>query len=335
MLQNRLNQYIEEGLVAVQKHPVAPLWIYNYTQKCQFERMWDEITLQCRGLILNDLGEIVARPFPKFFNYEEHSLEEIPNTSFEVYEKMDGSLGILYWIENQPFIATRGSFISDQANKANELLYSKYAPTFDKINRNATYLFEIIYPENKIVVEYGEREELVLLAILDNSSGKDLELQAIGFPLATRYDGIKDIQTLKAQNLNNAEGYVLRFDNGFRMKVKFEEYVRLHRIITQCSNLTIWEHLMENRPFDELLESVPDEFFLWVKAVKEDLKKQFQLIENQCKTSFKIMETRKETAAYFFTQPYPKILFLMLENKDYSKIIWRLIRPKFAKTKAL
>lgn len=335
MLKNKLNQYIEDGLVSVQKHPSAELYIYNYTQKCQFEREWDEITIQCRGLIMNDLGEVVARPFAKFFNYEEHSLSEIPNIPFDVFEKMDGSLGILYWIEDKPFIATRGSFNSDQAIKATEILYQKYTNTFDLLHKEATYLFEIIYPDNKIVVEYGDREELVLLAILDNKTGKDLHLHDIGLPIVPRYDGVKDIQMLKKQNLDNAEGYVLRFENGFRVKIKFEEYVRLHRIVTQCSSITIWEHLMDKRPFDELLEKVPDEFFAWVTAVKSDLENQFQLIENQCKASFKILETRKETAAYFFTQKYPAILFLMLENKDYSKNIWRLIRPKFAKNKAL
>ena len=64
---------------------------------------------------------------------------------FEVYEKMDGSLGISYTVDNEIFIATRGSFVSDQSVKANELLNTKYALAKSKMNSGITYLFEIIY----------------------------------------------------------------------------------------------------------------------------------------------------------------------------------------------
>jgi hypothetical protein len=42
---------------------------------------------------------VIAKPFPKFFNYEEHTADEIPNELFDVYEKMDGSLGICFYYE--------------------------------------------------------------------------------------------------------------------------------------------------------------------------------------------------------------------------------------------
>ena len=113
--------------------------------------------------------------------------------------------------------------------------------------------------------------------------------------------------------------------------MKFEEYVRLHRLITQCSNLTIWENLSAGAPMDELLERVPDEFYQWVKQTKEDLERQFSAIEAACKTAFKTMETRKETALYFRTQAHPAILFLMLDGKNYGPTIWKLIRPVFSK----
>ena len=85
-----LNDYVSEGLVIGQAHSTLPLAIFNYSRTCQYDRLWDDVTLNCRGLILDTEGNIIARPFPKFFNYEEHSAEEIPNELFEVYEKMDG-----------------------------------------------------------------------------------------------------------------------------------------------------------------------------------------------------------------------------------------------------
>jgi RNA ligase len=322
---------LDERYVSVQKHPYADLFIYNYTPKAQYNRVWNEITLQCRGLILDAGLNIVARPFIKFFNLEELPVDEIPGETFEVFEKIDGSLGILYWLNDEPYIATRGSFISGQATHATKNLKDKYAHTFDKLDRNSTYLFEIIYPANKIVVDYADTDDLVLLAVVDNKTGLDKSLPAIGFPVVKKYDGVKDFNTLKSIEEENKEGFVIKFEGGLRVKVKFSEYLRLHRIITGVSNLVIWEHLSEGRSFEDLLEKVPDEFYEWVKKTIDELTALFDKILADSKNSFKQLDTRKETALYFQTQKYPAVLFAMLDGKPFDKIIWKQIRPQYSK----
>jgi len=137
-----LEKYYQDGLLHKQTHPTLDLTIWNYSPKVQYEKLWDEITMQCRGLVTDSKGQIVARPFKKFFNYEQHKPEDIPNEDYEVYEKMDGSLGILFNYQDEWIMATRGSFTSPQAIKGKELL-GKYP--LDKLNKNNTYLFEIIY----------------------------------------------------------------------------------------------------------------------------------------------------------------------------------------------
>ena len=137
-----LNRYHGDGWLIKQTHPTLDLTIWNYSPRVQYERQWDDITIQCRGLVTNSKGEIVARPFKKFFNYEEHKPEDLPNEEFVVYEKMDGSLGILFYYENEWILATRGSFTSEQSIKGTEML-KKYP--LEKLDRNNTYLFEIIY----------------------------------------------------------------------------------------------------------------------------------------------------------------------------------------------
>lgn len=327
-----LHQMVQDKLVTVNKHPEADLFIYNYTTKVQYDRLWNEITLQTRGLILDANMDIVARPFSKFFNLEEHKSEEIPQLPFDVFEKMDGSLGILYWINDNPFIATRGSFESDQALKATEILYRMYSHTFTHLDKNSTYLFEIIYPQNRIVVDYGNIEDIYLLSRICNTTGKDLSISdGIGFPIVKRYDGINNLESLKAMNIDNKEGFVIRFANGFRVKMKFADYIRLHRVVTNVSNVTIWEYLSEEKDFDELMEKVPDEFYNWVKKTQLDLINEFNCILTECKSVFKKFESRKETAMYFQTQKYPSILFSMLDNRVVDKDIWRIIRPKLSK----
>ena len=223
----KLNEYFEKGLVYKQVHPTLPLTIWNYSEKVQYEGLWEEITLQTRGLVTDNDGNIIVHPFKKFFNIEEG--KHTPTEEFEVYEKMDGSLGILFFYEGKWIVVTRGSFTSDQSVKAQELLRSKYI--VESIPKGYATLFEIIYPENRIVVDYGDEEKLVVLGMTSRVSGKELDYDAIvnmhsesGIEVVKKYDGIKDYNTLKQMVDNKAEGFVVKFSNGDRMKIKGEEY---------------------------------------------------------------------------------------------------------------
>jgi RNA ligase len=199
-----LPEMLREGYVCVQRHPTVPLYIYNYTSKAQYERVWNEVTLQCRGLILDANGRVVARPFRKFFNLEE--VQDLPAGPFEVYEKLDGSLGILYWLGDEAYLATRGSFASEQSRRANGILQARYRHVLPRLDRGHTYLFEIIYPENRIVVNYGGREDLVLLAVVDTATGAELPLPEVGFPVVERYDGLTDLATIRRRRPTTRRG---------------------------------------------------------------------------------------------------------------------------------
>ena len=117
-----LNKYYEDGLLYKQVHPTLPLVIWNYTERVQYERLWDEITLMCRGLITDDKGNIIVKPMTKFFNYEEVVYDAnnlIPWKDEYVYvqDKLDGSMLILFYYlpTNEWVTATRGSCMSEQA----------------------------------------------------------------------------------------------------------------------------------------------------------------------------------------------------------------------------
>jgi RNA ligase len=168
----KLNKYYEDGLLYKQVHPTLPLTIWNYSESVQYEKKWDEITLSCRGLVTDNDGNIVARPFSKFFNYEELTAEQIPNEYFDVYEKMDGSLGVLFNYNGEWILATRGSFTSEQSIKGRQLL-EKY--DYNRLNPNYTYLFEIIYPENRIVCSY-DFEDLILLGMIHTETGDEVNI---------------------------------------------------------------------------------------------------------------------------------------------------------------
>lgn len=339
MLVDTLEEYYKNGLLQKQTHPTKDLTIWNYTPKVQYERLWDDITMQCRGLVTNSKGNVIARPFKKFFNYEELDPKDIPDEYYDVYEKMDGSLGIIFWYGNECNVATRGSFTSPQALRAKEIL-KKY--NFEALDKEYTLLVEIIYPENRIVVDYGDQEELVILAMRSMHTGIDVPYSQlpteIGMPIVKLYKDWKtDWEDLQKDISDKNEGYVIHFRNGFRMKIKGDEYKRLHKILTNISTRDIWEHLKDDKPFNEILDKVPDEFYNWVKETARDLTIRFENIDKDYSQIYKTLiningiTERKAFAEYAKGFPHSNILFAMLDNKDYKQMIWKIIYPDYSK----
>ncbi|MFI1510775.1 T4 RnlA family RNA ligase [Streptomyces sp. NPDC020597] len=310
---------LDAGHVTRKPHPELPLSIYTYTRVCQYERLWNRVTTRCRGLVADDVtGEIVALPLPKFFNVGEHTARqpyapELPDEPFEVYEKVDGSLAVVFHYAGRWRVASKGSFISTQATWAQRLLDGKDT---SRLVPGLTYLAEVLYPQNRIVVDYGERRDLVLLAAFAKD-GTEVALAEAG----THWGDIGSVVTVwpamplgellalaednrlpggRAATGTEAEGFVLRFASGVRAKAKLAEYVRLHKVLTGVTERDVWRgHGIQRfaglpakqvaqalgcsaedvaasggRPLDALLEQVPDEFDGWVRGVIAGIDKQ-------------------------------------------------------------
>lgn len=337
-----LEQYIKEGLVVKNDHPFLPISIYNYSRKAVYDRVWDEITKSCRALVLDNKGNIVARAFDKFFNIEEHSNEEIPNEPFEVYEKLDGSLILVFRYLGELVVASKGSFISDHSVLAKNLIENKYN-NIHRFYANYVYVFELIGPSNKIVVDYPE-DELVLIAKFDANTWEELPLTDSWIRTVDKYDSVADYNKLKEIIPSDKEGFVIRFKNGFRMKIKGNDYFRLHSIITNFSNTKIWEYLKNGEDLSKLLENVPDEFDEWVKSVIMDLRYNRASIINHVGKMFDYymygkyntedpLPNRKQFAEWVSTKEkwMRPILFNMFDKKDYDDYLWDLVKPKFEK----
>lgn len=339
-----LNKYYEEGWLIKQVHPTLPLTIWNYSQNTQYEGKWDEITLQCRGLVTDENGNVVARPFKKFFNMEEG--KHTPTSEFEVFEKMDGSLIIAFYMWGELVVATRGSFTSEQAIAAKNLLHTMNTYS---LTTGVTYLFEYTSSWNRIVVDYGEKENLTLLAAIDINpliEASYVFLQGIatqlGCDVVKKYDGIKDYSTLKGIINDNQEGFVIKFSNGERMKIKGEEYLRLHRIMTMVSTKSVWEVLSGGETMEELLQNIPDEFYSKIKEYQAELVSQFNQIVKEYKWIYNKIKnvyfdvydkefSKAEFAKLAKGYKHSSILFSMLNGKDYSPYIWKVLKPEYKK----
>jgi T4 RnlA family RNA ligase len=340
-----LDTYIDNSLIIANKHPEYDIWILNYSVKAQSKKFWDEYTMACRGLVIDNGGTILARPFQKFKNYEEYLPSEINwSQKFETFEKMDGSLIIVFYYKPRMLwiVASRGSFISEQCLEAQKMLDYN---TYDKLDKDNTYLFEVLYPENRIVVDYGNRRELVLLTVIDTVSGHELSYDLVVESYSKYFTIVKKLKMsnftelleYKKSNRDNEEGAVVRFEDNFRFKMKFEEYIRLHGILTNVSNLTVWEHLKGNYDFDALLDRVPDEFYDWLKRTTKTLQSNFGEIERQALKEFvriyhvnEIVD-RKLFAMEALKSEHRSILFKLYDKKPYDDIIWKLVRPEYSK----
>ena len=341
-----LQPYLDANLVSQQRHPTHPhLVILNYTTKCQYEQVWDPVTLQCRGLILDTEREQVhAACLRKFFNIQEYTQHgwAIPQEPPVIYTKYDGWYGALSWMKNKPWISTRGSFTSPGAVWATRW-FRRYITFMTQAEYDfwrdpeVTHLFEIIAPVTKIVVSY-DFEGLVHIATLERQTGRTR-------PLVTPEGEIKtvdrvpltDYPTLLVLDTPNSEGFVLWYPQcDLRIKCKFATYVALHRVMTGLSVRGIWEHLASGGNDEDLITLTPDEMYPWLKGHVAKLRNHYAAIEACSKDDVGIVTpspTRKQQALWLQAHSkYPSVCFQMLDGRDYRATIWKILKPSGSQT---
>lgn len=342
-----LDHHVKEGNIRSQVHPDFPeLMILNYTEQCTWNKAWDPMTLACRGFIINtETGTVVARPLTKFFNHDQEGAPTLTlDTPVLVTEKMDGSMGILYQTpDNKWAIATRGSFASEQALWATQFYNDNYADKWDPSNLY-TYIFEIIYPENRIVVDYGDKKSLVLLAAVSKSLGYTEQPHRktdFNWPgeIVETLDFTTYGEVIASDQRSNKEGFVLWSPSeDWRVKIKHEEYMVLHRFMTNTSPKNIWEVLAAGQDPAETFALAPDEFHEWMRGVIKGLTTQFTNIFNAASTQyFDVLRelqshtpdwTRRDFAILASTKKHQALLFKMLDGKPVDDTIWKLIKPR-------
>lgn len=270
------------------------LSIFNYSRDTQYANDWDTITLSSRGLIVNTVTEeIVARPFAKFFNYGDNAnIGELDYSGrIEVMDKADGALGILYPMPNGKYaVSTRGSMDSIPARHASEVYAKKYEGKWN-LNPDHTYLFEIIYPGWPIVLNYGDMDDLILLGAIENATGASVpwdEILATGWngPVVERfeYSDFNEVIADSKMDHEGKEGFVVHFlDADKRVKLKFADYLRLHKIIFGVTPLRIWELLNAGTSVEHWVKNVPDEFANDVTRVASEMTEQHEMMVREAK----------------------------------------------------
>lgn len=370
ILLNKLWQEVEAGRVSASQ--TGSLTIFKYTQSTHIDGTWNETNRVARGIIFDVDGTIVARPFPKFFNLnerEETKPGSLPwKSGVEVYEKVDGSCGAGYvtyeYVDGVGEVAnwrlaTPGSMESEQALYGTEMLnewthdcpglafaetgeavmYKRYK--LEHLPLDCTPVFEIIYPENQIVVNYGDTRELVLLAIFEHNGTEwhpkrvDQIAELCGFRRPRRYDISAD--SLKRNSVpfeDNEEGYVCRFGDGTRVKIKSPRYLQLHRLLDNLSPKGVIE-LIRGREYGVTIQGLPNELVLRF----DDIRAHVQGIHNEIHTEAaghyacmmsELGENRPRKAYALWVQgnvpnALTGLVFSLLDGKEIDDNIWRMV----------
>lgn len=346
----QLDKLVEQGYLS--KKEDGDLVLYNYSDKCTFEKKWNKHTENSRGTIYSkSTGKIISQAFPKFFNFSELAVSKQRNilkqVDFLTMTKMDGSMGNVFFHNGKWRVTTRGSFSSDQAIYATEVLLPMYEEELQQTSRKCTFLVEIIYPENRIIVNYGSQKELITLAGF--YEGKEIDYTTLvfssPFPVVDTHQSnsieelIETVSKMPAQE----EGFVVKLKSGERVKFKSPEYLKVARIITRMSPLTLWESMVDSKVSTELMMSIPEEFRDVYEQFQKELEAKYVQIEIQARNrteealnainyiTLSPDEVRKNIGLYLKTNHNELNQFvfpILLDSKpNIDKMIMKYIRP--------
>lgn len=206
-----------------------------------------DIVREARGCIVYYNGAqwvYACRPFDKFCNYgEEYSaVNDIDWNYVSVREKVDGSL-IKIWfspLNNLWMVSTNGTIDADKAKVGDtDISYYEYfikalggrknfQKLLDQLKITCTYMFELVGPENRIVVEYDE-PAVYFLRFRENMFGTlgftTFDIPTIKYPKTYHLRNLDECIAAAAAMSKNEEGFVVCDVNDNMIKVKSPEYL--------------------------------------------------------------------------------------------------------------
>jgi hypothetical protein len=248
------------ALIKSTPHPYLPIAIHNYTQDVALSHAWDPLTLAARTLVTTETGAVVSRSFSKFFNHHE-PLAYKPTgdeTAVVVEEKIDGSIVSMFWYAGEWHTISKSQFDGPYVQLANEILHQKYVGATRKMDKEKTYVFELINPLQPIGVKYDQKD-MILLSIVSKDAREppaDFDWSGLPFTRPRVLDArTVDLDELRKMNPANEEGFVVKFypSNGEkvgrpqRVKIKFDSYLALVKTKYRVSPAAILKLYIKSR----------------------------------------------------------------------------------------
>lgn len=184
-------------------------------------------------------------------------------------------------------------------------------------------MFELIHPENRIVLDYGKTRELYLLAVINTDGGQEYDIYSNRFEVFSK---VKRIDNRDEHMTGMVEGVVVK-TGSHRFKVKTGEYLRLHRIATEFTPKRVWEALKDGDSLE--FKNMPEEFDAWLNATIKELKDQFRETYDAAVEEYKRTKdmTDKEVGVSQDFK-YKGLVFMLRNKKDVFPTVWKMVKPK-------
>ena len=126
----------------------------------------------------------------------------------------------------------------------------------------------------------------------------------------------------------NREGFVIKFKSGYRLKMKYESYFRIHFLKSMLSEKTIFAFMLADEE-DKALETIKDldeENQIYFMKIYEDLKSEYSRIESE---SLKITERLINTYGPWPENSKPSMELLgQIKSSEYSDILFSMLKGK-------
>lgn len=306
----------------------------------------EPLVRECRGIILEkDTWNVVCYPFKKFFNYGEAYADEIDWKSAKVTSKEDGSLIKVYFYNGEWRVGTNSTIDAEDA-ELNSPYYKNFMELFivaannckfdfDRLDPNYTYLMELCSCYNTIIVPYNE-PKLFHIGTRNNITCEEVEVD-IGIEKPKQYmlSSLEDCIAMAKTFDFTKEGFVVKDKNYNRIKIKSEDYVKAHRMI---SNNKVSEEkilsLICSGEEEEFLSYFPNYTF-YINNIRNRLtafRNDILFNVNMALIGKMGCKTRKDFAATAKTFPYPVIWFKVYDSIyfDVDKWIAELSTSKLA-----
>ena len=336
-----IQEEVKAGYIRKSAYPDYPeLNIYNYTDKCTFDEHWNKWTKMCRGLVVNDnTQEVIIWCIPKFFNQGEPYAAKVDFMNSDITLKEDGYMIQFTYHEDYGLVVTsRGSFDSKYSQFVYNFLKDKITTTSQSGVRYS-YMLELCkdFPgDESIIVTKHPKDRLICWAVTD-LVGAEVNLYSIGDNwLPKEIEIVRSFTPEEAKKYlkGEVEGVVLRnreYPNE-RVKVKTDWFLKMHRLISNCTKKRVWELLSEGKRV-ESLEGIPNEFVDMMKEWEDDFLYNYSLIitvvENELNKRKEFTDKEialdetlsKEMKAYIFALRKKGI-------KQLSSILWKKLKPK-------
>jgi len=292
--------------------------------------MGEKIVQQCRGIILNEdhYWQVVSYSYNKFFNYGEPFAEQIDWSQATVYDKLDGSLMVLYFYDGQWQVQSSGT--ADATGNVGGLNLT-FAQLFWQVwqemgyqlpqETNYCFSFELMTPYNRIVVRQ-ESKKIVLHGVRNILTLKEEKPEA----WASKY-GWEVVQCFPLSNWSEimeaaaklepmyAEGYIVCDRNFNRVKVKSPQYVAIAHLRDNFSTRRMLEIILNNEG-DEFLTYYPE----W-REIYEKMLAQYHQTVQKIETvyqQYQHIPEQKDFALAIKHLPYSGILFALRAGKSHS-----------------